>query len=132
MTDIGATFNQVWDTTLAFCLSPSAQVQSAIIALSIFLSWIFFKKAKPQIAKLKQDPTRPSWVERLATVVEKLLSPLFLLILILLGRGLFERTSFGIANLLNPLVHATCAWLVYRLISGLTHNRLWLRWAAPP
>ena len=130
MADIGATFNQVWDTALAFCLSPSAQFQSAIIALSIFLSWIFFKKAKPQIAKLKQDPTRPAWVERLATVVEKLLPPLFLLILILLGRGLFERTSFGVAHLLNPLVHATCAWLVYRLISGLTHNRLWLRWAA--
>ena len=130
MPQFGVTFTQLWETALQFCLSPSTQIQSSIFAISLLLAWFFNKKTKPQFIKFTQGLSHSSWIEHSTNIILKLLPPLFLLLLVLVGRGLFERTSLGHTNLLDPVVHATCAWLVYRLISGLTHNRLWLRWAA--
>ena len=101
-----------------------------VIALSILLAWVFAKRSKPKIIKFTKDPTRPAWIERSILILAQLLLPLFLLLFALLSRGLMDRLELAPTDLLNPFVNATTAWLIYRLVAGLTHNRFWLRLAA--
>ena len=130
MNDISLSISQFWDNAYLFWTTPSAQIQALAIALSILLAWIFSKRSKPKIIKLTKDPTRPAWIERSILILAQLLLPLFLLLFALLSRGLLDRFELAPSDLLNPFVNATTAWLIYRLVAGLTHNRFWLRLAA--
>ena len=130
MNDLSLALTQVWENTFQFWTTPSARIQAAVIGLSIFIAWISSQRAKPKILKLLQDQTRPAWIERTIRILAQLLLPLFLLLCSLLARGVLDRFGFASVDLLNPFVHATTAWLIYRLVAGLTHNRFWLRLAA--
>ena len=130
MNNLSILISQLWESAYQFWTTPSAQIQAGALLLSIFLSFLFTKRFKPKIFKLTLDPTRPAWIERTARIVAQLLLPLFLLLFSLLARGLLTRFEFASVDLLNPFVHATTAWLIYRLVAGLTHNQFWLRLAA--
>ena len=130
MNDLSLALTQVWENAFQFWTTPSARIQAAVIGLSIFIAWISSQRAKPKILKLLQDQTRPAWIERTIRILAQLLLPLFLLLCSLLARGVLDRFGFASVDLLNPFVHATTAWLIYRLVAGLTHNRFWLRLAA--
>ena len=130
MTDLPGTVAQVWENAHQFWTTPSVRIQALVIGLSILLAWVLSNRAKPQILKFTRDPTRPAWIERSVRLFVPLLLPLLLLLLSLLGRGLLGRFNLASTDLLNPFVNATTAWLIYRLVSGLTHNRFWLRLAA--
>ena len=130
MNDLSLALTQVWENAFQFWTTPSARIQAAVIGLSIFIAWISSQRAKPKILKLLQDQTRPAWIERTIRILAQLLLPLFLLLCTLLARGVLDRFGFASVDLLNPFVHATTAWLIYRLVAGLTHNRFWLRLVA--
>ena len=130
MNDLSLALTQVWENTFQFWTTPSARIQAAVIGLSIFIAWVSSQRAKPKILKLLQDQTRPAWIERTIRILAQLLLPLILLLCTLLARGVLDRFGFASVDLLNPFVHATTAWLIYRLVAGLTHNRFWLRLAA--
>jgi small-conductance mechanosensitive channel len=130
MNDLSLALTQVWENAFQFWTTPSARIQAAVIGLSIFIAWISSQRAKPKILKLLQDQTKPAWIERTIRILAQLLLPLFLLLCSLLARGVLDRFGFASVDLLNPFVHATTAWLIYRLVAGLTHNRFWLRLAA--
>ncbi len=130
MNDLSLALTQVWENTFQFWTTPSARIQAAVIGLSIFIAWLSSQRAKPQILKLLHEPTGPAWIEGAICILAQLLLPLFLLLCSLLGRGVLDRFGFASVDLLNPFVHATTAWLIYRLVAGLTHNRFWLRLAA--
>ena len=130
MNELSILVFKIWENAYQFWTTPSAQIQACALLLCIFLSLLFSKRTKPKILKLTQDPTRPAWVERAVRIFAQLLLPLFLLLFSLLGRGLITRFEFASVDLLNPFVHATTAWLIYRLVAGLTHNQFWLRLAA--
>ena len=130
MNDLSLALTQVWENAFQFWTTPSARIQAAVIGLSIFIAWISSQRAKPKILKLLQDQTRPAWIERTIRILAQLLLPLILLLCSLLARGVLDRFGFASVDLLNPFVHATTAWLIYRLVAGLTHNRFWLRLAA--
>ena len=130
MNDVSHSISQFWENAHLFWTTPSARIQALVIALSILLAWIFSKRSKPQIIKFTKDPTRPAWIERSILILAHLLLPLFLLLFALLSRGLLDRFKLAPTDLLNPFVNATTAWLIYRLVAGLTHNRFWLRLAA--
>ena len=101
-----------------------------LLLLSIFLSFLFARRTKPRILHFTLDPTRPAWIERERLELLPSFCFLFLLLFSLLARGLLTRFEFASVDLLNPFVHATTAWLIYRLVAGLTHNQFWLRLAA--
>ena len=130
MNELSIVAFKIWENAYQFWTTPSAQIQACALLLCIFLSLLFSKRTKPKILKLTQDPTRPAWVERAVRIFAQLLLPLFLLLFSLLGRGLITRFEFASVDLLNPFVHATTAWFIYRLVAGLTHNQFWLRLAA--
>ncbi|MDA9110494.1 hypothetical protein N9J62_01105, partial [bacterium] len=130
MNDLSLALTQVWENAFQFWTTPSARIQAAVIGLSIFIAWISSQRAKPKILKLLQDQTRPAWIERTIRILAQLLLPLVLLLCTLLARGVLDRFGFASVDLLNPFVHATTAWLIYRLVAGLTHNRFWLRLVA--
>lgn len=130
MNNLSTLVSQILGNAYQFWTTPSTQIQAVALFLSIFLSLLFAKHTKPKILKFTQDPTRPAWIETSARIFVQLLLPLFLLIFSLLARGLLTRFEFASVDLLNPCVNATTAWLIYRLVAGLTHNQFWLRLAA--
>ena len=130
MSEIPSMIVQFWGNALLFWTTPSARTQAIIIGFAIFLAWILSNRLKPKLLRFTQDPTRPAWIERSICILSQLLLPLLLLLFSLLGRGLSERFNLASLDLLNPFVNATTAWLIYRLVAGLTHNRIWLRWVA--
>lgn len=130
MNDVSTSIFQFWENAYLFWTTPSARIQALAIAFSILLAWVFSKRSKPQIIKFTKDPTRPAWIEQSILILAQLLLPLFLLLFALLSRGLLDRFELTPTDLLNPFVNATTAWVIYRLVAGLTHNRFWLRLAA--
>ncbi len=130
MNNFRIVLSQFWENAYQFWTTPSARIQAVVILLSIFLAWIFNKRAKPKILKFTLDPTLAAWIHQSITILSQLLLPLSLLLFSLLSRGLLERFELASIDLLNPFINATSAWLIYRLVAGLTHNRFWLRWAA--
>jgi len=130
MNEVTLAIYKGWENAYQFWTTPSARIQAAAIALSILVAWILCKRSKPKVIRLTQDPTRPLWMERSLRIFAQLLFPLYLLLFSILGRGLLDRFQFSSLDLINPFVHATTAWLIYRLVAGLTHNRFWLRLAA--
>ena len=121
---------QTLENSFQYWTTASARIQAIVIVFSMLLAWALTKRSKPRILKFTQESTRPAWIEQSIRILSLLLLPLFLLIFALLSRGLLERFDFASVDLLNPFVNATTAWLIYRLVAGLTHNRLWIRWAA--
>jgi len=130
MNEVTLAIYKGWENAYQFWTTPSARIQATAIALSILVAWILCKRSKPKVIRLTQDPTRPLWMERSLRIFAQLLFPLYLLLFSILGRGLLDRFQFSSLDLINPFVHATTAWLIYRLVAGLTHNRFWLRLAA--
>ncbi len=130
MNEVTLAISKGWENAYQFWTTPSARIQATAIALSILVAWILCKRSKPKVISLTQDPTRPPWMERSLRIFAQLLFPLYLLLFSILGRGLLDRFQFSSLDLINPFVHATTAWLIYRLVAGLTHNRFWLRLAA--
>ena len=130
MNEVTLAIYKGWENAYQFWTTPSARIQATAIALSILVAWILCKRSKPKVIRLTQDPTRPLWMERSLRIFAQLLFPLYLLLFSILGRGLLDRFNFSSLDLINPFVHATTAWLIYRLVAGLTHNRFWLRLAA--
>ena len=128
MNNLRILVSQLWESAYQFWTTPSAQIQAGALLLSIFLSFLFAKRTKPKILHFTLDPTRPAWIGRTARIIAQLLLPLFLLLFSLLARGLLTRFECASVDLLNPFVHATTAWLIYRLVAGLTHNQFWLSW----
>ena len=121
---------QTLENSFQYWTTASARIQAIVIVFSMLLAWALTKRSKPRILKFTQESTRPAWIEQSIRILSLLLLPLFLLIFALLSRGLLERFDVASVDLLNPFVNATTAWLIYRLVAGLTHNRLWIRWAA--
>jgi small-conductance mechanosensitive channel len=130
MNEVTLAISKGWENAYQFWTTPSAGIQATAIALSILVAWILCKRSKPKFLRLVQDPTRPAWMERSLRIFAQLLLPLYLLLFSLLVRGFIDRFNFSSIDLINPFVHATTAWLIYRLVAGLTHNRFWLRLAA--
>ncbi len=130
MNEVTLAISKGWEIAFQFWTTPSARIQATAIALSILVAWILCKRSKPKVISLTQDPTRPPWMERSLRIFAQLLFPLYLLLFSILGRGLLDRFQFSSLDLINPFVHATTAWLIYRLVAGLTHNQFWLRLAA--
>jgi len=130
MNKVSNAISQLAENAYLFWTTPSAQIQACVLVFSFFISILMARRFKPKVLKLIQDPTRPPWVEISVRILAHLLLPLFLLLCSLLGRGLLTRFEFASVDLLNPFVHATTAWLIYRLVAGLTHNQFWLKLAA--
>ena len=127
MTDLPGTLVQFWENASQFWTTPSARIQAFAFLLSVTLAWITSKSLKPTVLRVTHDPSRPAWIERSVRILANLLLPLCLLLFSLFLRGILDRFSLSSIDLLNPFVHATTAWLIYRLVAGLTHNRFWLR-----
>ena len=121
------TLVQFWENASQFWTTPSARIQAFALLLSVTLAWITSKSLKPTVLRVTHDPSRPAWIERSVRILANLLLPLCLLLFSLFLRGILDRFSLSSIDLLNPFVHATTAWLIYRLVAGLTHNRFWLR-----
>ncbi len=130
MNELSATLVQASEKAARFWITPVAQIQALAIVSSMLLSWTLAKRCKPALAKFLHDPTKASWATKTCEILSNVLFPLFLLLLSLLARGLLERFEFASVDLLNPFINATFAWLIYRVVAGLTHNRFWLRLAA--
>ena len=130
MNNVSNILFQFWENAYQFWTTPSARIQAVAIGLSIFLAWTFNKQTKPKILKFSLDPTRSAWLQRSIHIFSQLLLPFFVLLFSLSCRGLLNRFELASTDLINPFVNATSAWLIYRLVSGLTHNRFWLRLAA--
>jgi small-conductance mechanosensitive channel len=127
MTDLPGTLVQVWENASQFWTTPSARIQALALILSVAFAWITSKSLKPKVLRVTHDPSRPAWIERSVRILANMLLPLCLLLFSLFLRGILDRFSLSSIDLLNPFVNATTAWLIYRLVAGLTHNRFWLR-----
>ena len=127
MTDLPGTLVQVWENASQFWTTPSARIQALALLLSVALAWITSNSIKPKLLRVTHDPSWPTWIDRSVRILANLLLPLCLLLFSLFLRGILDRFSLSSIDLLNPFVHATTAWLIYRLVAGLTHNRFWLR-----
>ena len=94
-----------------------------MLLIVIFLT----RLTKPLIKSLSENCESDSWSQKAWKHSERMLAPIYLILLCLIGLATAGPLELGSDALIRPFASAATAWAIYRLVSGFTQSRAWLR-----
>ena len=82
---------------------------------------------KPLLKSLSENSESDSWSQKAWKHSERMLAPVYLILLCLISLAVAGPLGLGSEALIRPFASAATAWAIYRLVSGFTQSRAWLR-----
>ena len=93
----------------------------------LLVAFLLTHLTKPLIKSLSEKPGEDSWSGKAWKHMERMLAPVYLILLCIVSLVIADPLKLGSESLIRPFASAATAWAIYRLVSGFTQSRAWLR-----
>ena len=110
--------------------TESVLIQLGVIGGLIAIAFVATSLTRRRIHPLAEDPEASPLLRKGWTAMERMVAPLFLLLLCLLTVVFFYKFYQPKQDLIRPFTSVAGAWAILRLISGFIKSRAWLRLVA--
>ena len=116
-----------WENIKSFWLEPSILIQGGILLGMLLVAVLLTRLTKPLIKSLSEKSEEDSWSGKAWRHLERVLAPVYLILLCIVSLVIADPLKLGSESLIRPFASAATAWAIYRLVSGFTQSRAWLR-----
>ena len=116
-----------WENIKDFWLEPSIHIQGGILLGMLLLVVLLTRLTKPLIKSFSDHSVEESWSGKAWKHLERMLAPFYLILLCVVSLVIAGPLELGSEGLIRPFASAATAWAIYRLVSGFTQSRAWLR-----
>ena len=122
--------NWDWGEIQSFLEDFSVRLQLAVIGGLLCVSYLATRLTRWRIHPLAENPDSPPLLRKGWAAMERMVTPLYLLLLCLLTIVFFYKFHQPKQDLIRPFTSVAGAWAILRLVSGFIRSRAWLRLVA--